>query len=278
MGACNAGGDLAPPYPQSEVITDLTWKSLVTQQATGSDNWPVTWAEDSHLYTAYGDGWGFEPNVDSKLSMGFARVKGTPQTTIKGFNIRSPNEQEGDGRSGKKACGILSVNGTLYLWARNADNNGQQVQIAKSTDNAKTWTWGFNFKPFSHTDFIDFGKDYAGARDSYVFAVSVDGSDAYRPADRYCLMRVPKDKVMSKSAYEFFVETDDEGNPVWSSDISERGAIFSFPGECYRHGISYGRCDIMRYRIKEDRIMKGRMAHPQRRNTIWMRVCSIRSV
>ena len=44
-------------YPPSPVISDIIWdfKSHV-QQAPGSDNWPITWADDDNLYTSWGDG------------------------------------------------------------------------------------------------------------------------------------------------------------------------------------------------------------------------------
>ena len=87
------------PYPPSEVITAITWApaASVTRKATGSDNWPITWADDDALYTAYGDGWGFVPKVERKLSLGLARVMGDPPG-LKGLNIRSSSgEQIGDG-------------------------------------------------------------------------------------------------------------------------------------------------------------------------------------
>jgi len=99
------------PYPQSRVITKLSWapSSTIVRQATGSDNWPITWADDHNLYTAYGDGWGFEPKVPSKLSLGFARVIG-PATGFSAINLRSlTGEQKGGGKSGKKASGMLMV-------------------------------------------------------------------------------------------------------------------------------------------------------------------------
>jgi hypothetical protein len=66
------------PYPPSELIRAVEWSpaDAVIRQADGSDNWPITWADDDHLYTAYGDGWGFVPKLDKKLSLGFAKVAG----------------------------------------------------------------------------------------------------------------------------------------------------------------------------------------------------------
>ena len=114
------------------MITGVKWApaASIVRQAKGSDNWPLTWADDGHVYTAYGDGNGFEPFVPDKLSLGFARVQGGP-TNFVGENVRSVGgEQNGDGKTGKKASGMLMVDGVLYLWARNAGN----AQLAWSID------------------------------------------------------------------------------------------------------------------------------------------------
>src|SRR5437016_3348197 len=52
-----------PPYVQSKLITRAEWapKEAIVRRARGGDNWPLTWADDGHLYTAYGDANGFEP-------------------------------------------------------------------------------------------------------------------------------------------------------------------------------------------------------------------------
>ncbi len=69
-----------PPYPPSDLITSVVFApaETVSRMAGGSDNWPLTWAEDDNLYTAYGDGNGFSPFTDIKLSLGLARVAGDP--------------------------------------------------------------------------------------------------------------------------------------------------------------------------------------------------------
>ena len=47
----------ASPYPQSTVITDVSW-DLGSYRWTGDsgDIWPITWAADDTLVTAWGDG------------------------------------------------------------------------------------------------------------------------------------------------------------------------------------------------------------------------------
>jgi CubicO group peptidase (beta-lactamase class C family) len=240
--AASVGGvamQTAAPYPPSPVITGIEWASAsaIIRKAEGSDNWPLTWGDDDCLYTAYGDGWGFEPRVPEKLSLGFARVTGGPDQ-FAGVNIRSATgEDTGDGRSGKKASGILMVDGTLYMWARNAGNS----QLAWSTDRARTWTWSdWRFtESFGCPTFLNFGPDYAGARDEYVYVYSFDSDSAYEPADRMVLARVPKDRIRDREAYEFFARLTPEGEPTWAADIAQRGAVFSNPGRCYRSNVTY---------------------------------------
>jgi CubicO group peptidase (beta-lactamase class C family) len=228
-----------PPYPPSPAITSITWapKEKIVRRAKGSDNWPLTWGDDGHQYTAYGDGNGFEPYLRDKLSLGLARVEGGA-TDFKGANLRAPSlEQLGDGPRGKKASGILMVDGVLYLWARNAGNS----RLAWSIDRGKTWKWaGWKFTTsFGCPTFLNFGRNYAGARDGFVYVYSHDNDSAYKPASRMVLARVPKGKVRDRAAYEFFKGLDGKGRPTWTKEIAQRGAVFTHKWRCYRSGITY---------------------------------------
>ncbi len=230
---------VSEPYPPSTVIRGLTWApaSTIVRQANDSDNWPLTWADDDNLYTAYGDGTGFAPKVPEKLSLGLARIEGGPNDFL-GINIRSPTiERTGNGKNGLKASGLLMVDGTFYLWARNAGN----AQLAWSSDHGQTWTWA-DWKlstSFGCPTFLNFGRDYAGARDHYVYMYSHDSDSAYQPADRIVLARVPKDRIRDRGAYAFFTGLGADGGPSWTADPNERGAVFSQPAKCYRTSVSY---------------------------------------
>ena len=233
-------------YPPSPVIAGIDWAppEAIIRLAKGSDNWPMTWADDDQLYTAYGDGNGFAPFVEQKLSLGFARITGNPPRIL-GENLHSADiEARGDGKHGRKASGLLAVDGTLYLWARNVGN----AQLAWSNDRGKRWTWA-DWKlsaSFGCPSFINFGRAYAGARDNFVYVCSHDAETAYDRADRFVLARVPKDRLARRDAYEFFVALSPAGEPVWSMDISRRGAVFSNPGNCYRAQMSYN-AGLQRY-------------------------------
>jgi CubicO group peptidase (beta-lactamase class C family) len=226
-------------YPPCEAIRGINWESKekVVRLAKGSDNWPATWGDDDTLYTAYGDGNGFKPFVPEKLSLGLARVTGAPPDH-RGENLRSATlEKKGDGAKGEKASGLLMVDGVLYLWVRNAGN----ARLAWSKDRGPTWEWAdWRFETsFGCPTFLNFGKNYAGARDEFVYVYSHDSDSAYKPADRMVFARVPKGKVREKAAYEFFAGPGKDGKPTWSSDVTKRAAVFEHKGKCYRSGITY---------------------------------------
>ncbi len=233
----------APPYPMSKIIQEVTFApvSEIIRKAIGSDNWPITWGNDNNQYTAYGDGWGFEPRVEKKLSLGLSKIVGDPDD-FQGINIRSTTgEFIGQGRFGKKASGMLMIDDVLYMWIRNANEDGRESQLVWSYDNGKSWQnseWKFT-EGFGYPTFLNFGKSYNGARDNFVYIYSHNDIDAYKPADNMILARVEKNKILDINSYEFFENLDDKGNPTWSKDIRSRGAVFTHPAKCYRSGITY---------------------------------------
>ncbi len=226
------------PYPPSRVIRTVTFvpESSIVKKAIDSDNWPITWADDDHQYTSYGDGWGFDPRTDRKLSQGFARIAGSA-ADFEGVNVRSESgERLGDGPRGAKASGMLAVDGVLYMWVRNVKNS----QLTWSSDRARTWHWGFRFDTsFGSPAFLNFGKNYQGAGDEYVYVYSQDGPSAYESDDRLVLARVRKDRIRQREAYEFFAGLDGSGRPTWTADIQRRGAVFTYPGHCQRVDVVY---------------------------------------
>jgi hypothetical protein len=240
FSALDAGTPQAsPPYPPSATIAGIEWAAAntIVRRARGSDNWPLAWADDDALYSAYGDGQGFEPFVERKLSLGLARITGGPHD-FTGVNLRAPTiERFGDGAAGPKASGMLAVNGVLYLWIRNVKNS----QLAWSADHGRTWRWAeWRFTDsFGAPTFLQFGRDYAGARDAFVYVFSADAATAYDPADAMVLARVPATRITEREAYEFFRGLDAAGQPSWHASVTERRPVFVHPRRSYRSGISY---------------------------------------
>ena len=241
------------PYPPSPVITNIDWapEADVLRGGAGSDNWWPTWADDDDLYSGYGDGSGFKPYTETPMSLGFARISGLPNHFI-GNNIRTPDEfpmlppanpGEGyvGGRKVEKSAGMLMVDGVLHMWLRNIDLDGHECKLGWSTDHAQTWRYAdWTFAEFGFCNFVQFGKNYSDARDNYVYIVAADLPSAYQFGDDYILMRVPKTQLATRTAYEFFQRMDNNiGQPVWNTDINQRGSIFQIPDKARRSAMSY---------------------------------------
>ncbi|MFC2124090.1 serine hydrolase [Bacteroidota bacterium] len=234
------------PYPKSQLITKVEFSPAteIISLADGSDNWPCTWGDDNSIYTAYGDGWGFEPKTEIKLSLGLAKVTGNPPS-IKGINIRSASgEMVGEGKHGAKCSGMLMVDNTLYMLIRNVGN----AQLGWSGDHGKHWEWA-NWKfteSFGCPSFLNFGQNYENARDNNIYIYSTDAETAYDIGDRMVMARVNKNHLRDWKNYEFFGGLDLNNVPIWTEDIRKRKAVFKNPGKCYRSGITYN-AGIERY-------------------------------
>ena len=231
---------IEPPYQQSNLIKSILFgpRDSVVRMAKGSDNWPITWADDGDLYSAYGDGWGFDPRTDIKLSLGIVKIEGNPPY-LKGVNIRSvTGERVGQGKYGPKASGMLMVEGILYMMVRNTKN----TQLAWSDDYGKSWEWAdWRFgESFGCPTFLNYGKNYEGATDGFVYVYSNDEYSAYKISDQMVLARVPLYQLQNQNAYTYFAGFK-SGKPIWSEDIRKREAVFINPGKCYRSGITYNK-------------------------------------
>jgi hypothetical protein len=227
----------AGPRPSS-VIARIEWAPAETirRAAKGSDNWPLTWADDDALYGAYGDGHGFEPFTSGKLSLGLARILGGP-ADFRGENLRAPTlEQKGDGLAGRKASGLLGVRGVLYLWARNAGNS----QLAWSTDRGKSWAWAdWKFtNSFGCPTFVNGGRDYESNHDGDAYICSPDSDSAYRVADQFILARVPTGACAARCLRVLW-RAFDRGSARWKTDLESRAGILSRFGACYRPSVTF---------------------------------------
>ncbi len=232
-----------PPHPPSPIIAGIGWAptDTIRRAAWDSDTWPVTWGDDDNLYTAWADGQGFEKNqTPEKMSLGFAKIVGAPDDFV-GENIRSETgEDTGNGPKGKKGSGLLMVDGVLYLWARNANRKGEQSQLAWSEDHAQTWTWSeWTFEKLGACTFLNFGRNYHGARDGYVYVYSPDHPSAYAGADGLVLLRVPKGKIRDQEAYEYYAGLSQDGSPRWSNQYEDAAPVFEYPGRCSRTSVHY---------------------------------------
>ena len=255
------------PYPPSKVITGLTWSPNVVKMETyaNGDNWPIAWTDDDRQFTAFCDGRGFTEQAPD-LSLGFAEVFGDPP----GFwaeNFKSNVDTPvGWGDKGIKASDMICVEGVLYMFVRNYKPSGSDdftnARLACSTDLGLNWTWAdWHFSDtFGCPAFVQFGKDYEGARDEYVYIASQANDSAYGYSPDIVMARVKKESVMERSQYTFIVGHDESGSPLWSPDISKRTPIFTDPKGTQRIAITYN-AGIGRYILTTSHLTGEKATH-----------------
>ena len=238
-------GKSAAPYPPSPVISSLKWDDAVFRLKTrAGDNWPITWVEGDLQITAWGDGPGFDEQLP-RLSLGFARVWGEPPNLRAEDFATDADTLEGGGSRAIKASGLILVDGTLYMWVRNYRPPGSDdftnARLAWSKNHGTNWTWAdWHFADtFGCPEFVQFGPNYANARDDYVYVVSQANDSAYGYSPDIVMARVPKNQVPERDSYECFAGRDPKGEPRWSSDLKQRQPVFTDPRGTQRVAITY---------------------------------------
>jgi hypothetical protein len=233
------------PYPRSDVILGVEFDPSTRQtHARGSDIWPITWADDDHQYAAFGDGAGFgvadarEQSGPARVSLGVARIEGGPDA-YRGVNVWGGKDAQNPATFTGKGTGILCVGGVLYMWVAGPGSLCvPETRLAVSRDHSRTWQladsmWTMQDRLFAGT-FLNFGRAYAGARDEYVYAyfTRVDPPPdkprnwVHEVPGRVDLARVPRDRILDRTAYEWFAGRDDRGAAAWTRDMAARATAF----------------------------------------------------
>lgn len=256
-GGAAAAGPSGAPYPQSKLITKLTWDPAVVRVGEGNDgrdgvgdNWPATWGDDGSLYVSYGDGPGFQKRGDQFFTLGFAKIAGDPPS-LSGEDIPSDLDTPvGWGNKGIKSSGQLMVDRVIYMFVRNYQVNGdyRHSRLAWSKNRQKHWSWAqWHFAgTFGCPEFVQFGPNYAGARDNYVYIASQANNDAYDFSPDIVMARVPKDRIAVRTAYRFYAGLDGKGKPAWTSDIGKRAPAFKDQKGTQRISLGYNQA-LKRY-------------------------------
>lgn len=224
--------------------------------APESDNWPITWAADNQQYTSFGDGRGFSTFNIKRASLGVARIVGG-KNGYSAYDVFKTGAHSGGW--GGKSEGILAIGSKLYLFRNGTSSSTsafKQTELYLSTDFGQTWTYtGLSWRPseFTTTDavfsptFLQFGKAYAGARDTYLYMYfphktkSVD-SDAWnvQVPGRVSLFRAPVASIANKASYTYFAGLDANRKPIWTAKLNSRKPVFQDAGNgVMRTSVSY---------------------------------------
>lgn len=255
-----------PEAPRSTYIQQVTFDKFRCHRGDG-DMWPITWAGDNFLYGAAGD--------NSGSPMNFWRIHEGPKDVFLGTGWgvwlelldNCPIDpkvycQRGDlhPTNGVKPASLLSMNGVLYFAVElhnygddPAFNRQHNIQswIITSTDYGKTWNRAATPTDFftgrlASPHFIQFSKDYAGARDGYVYASFPAGEDAsghtgsyWENGDYLLLGRAPRYEILNRSAWELYAGYENDQTPLWSPEDAHAQPIFRYPRMTGENHISY---------------------------------------
>jgi hypothetical protein len=80
---------------------------------------------------------------------------------------------------------------------------------------------------FSLLSMLQMGRAYQVNKDGYIYVYSPNGS-VEGTMNQLVMFRVPKDKLLRRDAYEYFVAREGDG-AKWSHDINDRKPVYEFP-------------------------------------------------
>ena len=157
--------------------------------------------------------------------------------------------------------GILALDGYIYHFLSTPNQSFSEpdptfslrfvgAKLIYSPDNGESWKnqdgspfrwegWdernrenmAFFYEPgntFSLLTMLQMGKNYEHNTDGYVYAYAPNGNEK-ETMNQLVMFRVPKDKILSRSAYEYFVSRNPDGTANWSAEIRARGVVHTFP-------------------------------------------------
>jgi hypothetical protein len=214
------------------------------------DNWHMSWAGDDSQYTLLCDGQGHNTClfrlVGDPPAPRFEQIPQYPEL----LSEKAPNVNRYYG------FGIFATGGYIHHFLSTPNHVFEQpdarfvgAKLIFSPDNGDTWrnqdgspvkweAWqersprnmAFFNEPgecFSLLSILQMGRNYELNQDGYVYIYSPNGN-AEGTMNQLVMFRVPKGKLCTRGAYEFFVSRSPDGNATWSKDIRARGVVHTF--------------------------------------------------
>ena len=251
------GAAATAPYPYSRLITAMSWDLSTVpalRKAHGSDLWPLAWAADGNLYGGWGDGGGFDgdSNYVGRVSLGFARISGTPvagqPASYSGKNVWGDAPQYAQNRAtfGGKIDDLISVNGVLYaqggFWtAANCGcsdptlkpgANMKQQTVAWSADLGRSWHIARWTSSSTAGASLQYGRDYEGALDPehvYFYYQRDTNTEAQHIYLRRALIQNLAADPAIPGVFEYLSGIDEQGRVSWSTSETSAVPVFSDP-------------------------------------------------
>jgi hypothetical protein len=261
------------------IIKGIKVSAPVTPFESGGDLWFSTWADDGSLFVSWGDGPGpncqtCEKNRKDKERIaidpgnshhGLARLTGelpnlNPEV-VKRFMPLS------DDFNNSKPSSLLFYNGRLYVAIHFPLGDSNIGFIAYSDDYGRTFKYDIKNSPWTKKNnsnfrsllFINMGRNYNLNKDGYVYAFGIGSEWDWhkKGGGKVYLARVPKDKIIDYSAWEYFTGMGEFNKPQWSKNQFEAAPVSGLTTEAQFSSIYHP--GIKRYLILTAYDWEGRL-------------------
>lgn len=246
------------------MIRELQRLDETTIRAGGNgDNWHMTWAKDGRQYAGLCDGRGW-PTVAGYTGQEYnTRLYGIlgdpPSFTFEHL----PGYPDLLAEWGTPRCsryygfGVIAIGDCIYQFLSTPNHQFDKpdprfvgAKLIYSPDLGRTWRnqdgaplcwepWQERSRrnmvfyceegdAFSLLTVLQMGQDYAANRDGFVYVYAPNGS-ADGTMNQLVMFRVARDRLLDRTAYEYFTRIKPDGSAAWVKDISERGIVHTFP-------------------------------------------------
>lgn len=220
----------------------------------------MTWDAADHQYVMVSDAAGWSANskalYNARLVMANGDIGHAKFADVSGFPDLIEDSHLAD-RPRYFGGGVLAVRGRIYQFLSTLDRATDRprhwtgAKLIYSDDSGRTWrnqdgstpvvwdSWNdqsrkrlaFFQEPggcFSQLSILQMGRGYSANRDGYIYVYGPNGSvDGLM--NQLMMYRVSADKMLDRSAYEFFAGLARNGEARWSKDINARAPVHTFP-------------------------------------------------
>jgi hypothetical protein len=184
----------ATALPSSDYRMVFDWSGQ-RRLASGSDNWPVTWAVDGRVYTIWGDGGGFTAR-HPYVSLGLASLVGNSAAGIRGTSLigghrpriapcfpllrntlRENRSYAGcKGKAHAKSYGMLALGSDLYAWTQPGSCRPEYGNATLHRNELGTNRWtsaGWKLTGLFSPTFVQKGRNHSGGDYIHLYAVRI---------------------------------------------------------------------------------------------------------
>jgi hypothetical protein len=239
-------------------------EETVVRLGGNGDNWHMSWTGDDRMVAGLCDGdarpWDGVPRKPYNSRM--IVIRGNPPELDFENMAGYPELLSGPGPrnfSRYYGFGVLAHKAAIYQFLSTPDRPFDEkkphprfvgAKLIYSPDKGATWhnqdgstpvrwePWEERTKKnmaffeehgdaFSLLTVLQMGRDYEENQDGYVYVYAPNGNTE-GTMNQLVMFRVPKERILDRSAYEYFVSRRD-GTADWSHDITACGVVHTFP-------------------------------------------------